>query len=65
MARHPKDRATLYREKAETSRTIAEAMRNESARTTVLDVAAMWDSLADEEEKKAKREKGCSHTPHA
>lgn len=52
MAQPPKDRAARYREKAEEARAMAEGMGNTSARATVLEVAATWDRLADEEEKK-------------
>jgi len=39
--------ATDYRRKAEEARAIAETMGNNSARATVLEVAATWDRLAD------------------
>jgi len=41
-----------YRRKADEARAIAETMGNNTARDTVLEVAATWDRLADEEEKK-------------
>jgi hypothetical protein len=44
-------RVARYREKAEEARVIAEGMGNSNARETVLEVAATWDRLADEEEK--------------
>ena len=48
----PKTLAALYRAKAEEARTVAEAMTHSSARVTVLEVAATWDRLADDEDKK-------------
>jgi len=47
----PKTLAALYRAKAEEARTIAEAMTLTNARVTVLELAATWDRLADDEEK--------------
>jgi hypothetical protein len=44
--------AADYRRKAEEARAIANTMSNNSARATVLEVAATWDRLADEEETK-------------
>ena len=45
-------RATFYRLKAEETRVLAEAMNDSSARTTMLEIAATFDRLADKEEKK-------------
>ena len=44
------DRVEFYRNKAEETRTLAEAMTEPSARATMLDVAAMWERLAKQEE---------------
>ena len=43
-------RAARYREKAEEARVMAEGMHRGGARDTVLEVAATWDRLADDEE---------------
>lgn len=52
VAQPPKDFAALFRQKAEEARTIAESMSHSSARAAVLRVAAAWDRLAVQEEKK-------------
>jgi hypothetical protein len=45
------ERAALYRQKAETSRTLAEGMGTVSARAAIIEVAIMWSGLADDQEK--------------
>ena len=40
------DRAAYYRERAAEARAKAEAMTDYEARTTMLQVAAMWESMA-------------------
>jgi len=52
MAGRPNDLSALYRDKAEETRTIAEAIGNCSARASMLEVAATLERMADEEEKK-------------
>jgi hypothetical protein len=46
------DLSALYRDKAEETRTIAEAIGNCSARASMLEVAATLERMADEEEKR-------------
>jgi aromatic ring hydroxylase len=45
-------RATWYRLKAEETRAIADTMKHSAARTTMVEIAATYDRLADQEEKK-------------
>jgi len=46
-------RATYYRLKAEETRTIAEAMEHSAARAAMLEIAATYERMAAQEEKRA------------
>jgi len=54
VAQQPKDRAALYREKAEEARTMADGMTDTCARATVLEVVASWERLARAEDARKK-----------
>ena len=48
-----KDRAAYYRERAAEARAKAEAMTDYDARTTMLQVAVMWENMAASAERHA------------
>ena len=49
----PESRAAEYRQRAEKTRTQADAMSDPQARSKMLEVAAMWERMADWEDKKS------------